>query len=100
MPKGSFYLWVPVPEWAEVESEAAKSGSAGDDSAASAAWVFARALAEAGGMLVSPGDLYGADAGDHVRIAVVQPDERIELVAARIEASDHPRIGGKKSFRR
>jgi aspartate/methionine/tyrosine aminotransferase len=38
-------------------------------------------------MLVSPGDLYGAGGADHVRIAVVQPTERLSLVAQRLAAS-------------
>jgi aspartate/methionine/tyrosine aminotransferase len=33
---------------------------------------------------VSPGEFYGPAGADHVRIAVVQPDERIELVASRL----------------
>ena len=63
LPAGSFYLWVPAPD--------------GD------AWGLARQLAERGGVLVSPGDFYGPDGAGHVRIAVVQPDDRIALAAAR-----------------
>ncbi len=37
------------------------------------AWVMAEALATDGGLLVSPGDLYGDDGAGHVRVAVVQP---------------------------
>jgi aspartate/methionine/tyrosine aminotransferase len=33
---------------------------------------------------VSPGDFYGAGGAQNVRVAVVQPDERIELLAARL----------------
>jgi len=62
LPAGGFYLWLPV----------------GDG------WDFARRLAEDGGALVSPGDFYGATVRDHARVAVVQPDERIELVAERL----------------
>ncbi|MGI9053850.1 MAG: aminotransferase class I/II-fold pyridoxal phosphate-dependent enzyme [Ilumatobacteraceae bacterium] len=62
LPAGGFYLWVRV----------------GD------AWAFAERLAVAGGAVVSPGELYGTAAEDHVRVAVVQPDERIELVATRL----------------
>ena len=64
MPAGAFYLWAPAPD--------------GD------AWALARRLAERGGALVSPGEFYGPDAADHVRIAVVQPDDRIALVAERL----------------
>jgi len=62
LPAGGFYLWLRV----------------GD------AWAFARRLAVDGGAVVSPGELYGTAAEDHVRVAVVQPDERIELVATRL----------------
>jgi succinyldiaminopimelate transaminase len=67
MPAGAFYLWAPAP---------------GGD-----AWALARRLAEQGGALVSPGEFYGPDAVDHVRIAVVQPDDRIEVVAQRLAAA-------------
>ncbi len=33
---------------------------------------------------MSPGDFYGAGGSQFVRVAVVQPDERIELVAERL----------------
>ena len=75
LPAGGFYLWVRVPGWAH-EAGAAE-GQPG-------AWVLARALAEVGGALVSPGDFYGEGGAGFVRVAVVQPDERIELVAARL----------------
>lgn len=62
LPDGAFYLWMPV-----------------DDG-----WEFAERLARDGGALVSPGEFYGV-AGTHaVRVAVVQPDEKIALVAARL----------------
>lgn len=64
LPGGGFYLWVPAPY--------------GD------AWAFARRLAHEAGALVSPGEFYGEAAADHVRIAVVQPTDRIELVAQRL----------------
>ncbi len=64
MPAGAFYLWVGAP---------------GAD-----AWSLAKRLATDAGALVSPGDFYGPDGADHVRIAVVQPDERIELVGERL----------------
>jgi aspartate/methionine/tyrosine aminotransferase len=72
LPAGGFYLWVPVPE----------SFGTGRDGAA--AWALTGALAVDGGLLVSPGDLYGPDGADHVRVAVVQPLERLELVAGRL----------------
>jgi succinyldiaminopimelate transaminase len=78
LPDGAFYLWLPVPGWAKAAAGAHVGSGSG-------AWVLARALAQAGGMLVGPGDLYGPGA-DHVRIAVVQPDARLELVASRMAA--------------
>ena len=62
MPAGGFYLWF----------------DAGDG------WEFAERLAREGGALVSPGDFYGAGGAQNVRAAVVQPDDRIELVARRL----------------
>jgi aspartate/methionine/tyrosine aminotransferase len=41
-------------------------------------------LATEGGALVSPGDFYGAGGSNNVRVAVVQPDARIELMAQRL----------------
>jgi succinyldiaminopimelate transaminase len=64
MPAGAFYLWVPAP---------------GGD-----AWGLAKRLAGEAGALVSPGEFYGDAAADHVRIAMVQPDDRIELIAERV----------------
>jgi succinyldiaminopimelate transaminase len=82
LPDGAFYLWVPVPELAGAGREPA-----------SGAWELARLLAEASGMIVAPGDLYGdVSVPGHVRIAVVQPDDRIELVASRLAASDDLRL--------
>ena len=62
LPQGGFYLWFRV-----------------DD-----AWSFTESLAHDGGALVSPGEFYGEAGRDYVRVAVVQPDERIELVAERL----------------
>jgi succinyldiaminopimelate transaminase len=84
LPAGAFYLWVPVPAWAD--SQGAVEGRPG-------AWVLTTALAEAAGMLVSPGEFYGPQAAGFVRIAAVQPDDRIELLSARLAASDHPHLG-------
>jgi succinyldiaminopimelate transaminase len=67
LPSGGFYLWVPVPEgrW-------------------EGAWSMAEDLARHGGILVSPGDLYGEAGAGFVRVAVVQPMDRLELVAERL----------------
>jgi len=67
-PAGGFYLWVPVPE------------AHGDG------WALCEFLAERAGLLVSPGELYGETGPGHVRVAVVQPMERLALVAERLTA--------------
>jgi succinyldiaminopimelate transaminase len=66
-PPATFYLWVAAPD--------------GD------AWALAHRLAAEGGAIVSPGEFYGPDGAGHVRIAVVQPDDRLELVARRLGAT-------------
>lgn len=66
MPGGAFYLWVAAPD--------------GD------AWAFAARLAADAGVLVSPGEFYGAAGAGHVRIAMVQPEERLSLVEQRLAA--------------
>ncbi len=72
LPAGGFYLWVPVPD------------GAGD------AWHVAEALARHGGMLVSPGDLYGPGGTGWLRVAVVQPDDALALVGRRLaDAPEH-----------
>ncbi|MCU1372051.1 MAG: dapL [Ilumatobacteraceae bacterium] len=58
-PAGAFYLWIPAPH--------------GD------AWALAGELAARGGLLVSPGEFYGAAGAGHIRVAAVQPLERIEV---------------------
>jgi len=72
LPEGGFYLWVPVPagRWSD-------------------AWAMAEALATDGGLLVSPGDLYGEGGAGHVRVAVVQPLERLALVGERLARVRH-----------
>jgi succinyldiaminopimelate transaminase len=62
LPQGGFYLWFHV----------------GD------AWEFTERLARQAGALVSPGEFYGSAGSPYVRVAVVQPDDRIELVADRL----------------
>ncbi|MGI9645144.1 MAG: LL-diaminopimelate aminotransferase, partial [Ilumatobacteraceae bacterium] len=59
---GAFYLWFPV-----------------DDG-----WEFTERLAHEGGALGSPGEFYGPDGRGFVRVAVVQPDDRIQLVSDRL----------------
>ena len=68
LPEGGFYLWVRVPEQF-------------DD-----AWAMTNVLADVAGLIVSPGEFYGPSAADHIRIAVVQPDELIERAATRLKS--------------
>ena len=49
-------------------------------------WEIAARLAHAG-TLVSPGDLYGAAGADHVRLALVQPTERLQLALDRLDVA-------------
>lgn len=62
MPRGGFYLWF----------------DAGDG------WDFVRRFADEGGALASPGAFYGTHGERFVRVAVVQPDEAIELIGRRL----------------
>ncbi len=66
-PAGSFYLWVAAP---------------GGDG-----WGMAADLAHRAGCLTSPGDFYGPTGAGHVRVAAVQADDRLGLVADRLAAS-------------
>jgi aspartate/methionine/tyrosine aminotransferase len=62
MPAGGFYLWFDAVD----------------------GWAFTERLAKEAGTLVSPGDFYGGGGTNNVRAAVVQPDDRIELIARRL----------------
>jgi len=62
MPAGGFYLWFDAED----------------------GWAFAEQFARHAGALVSPGDFYGAGGANNVRVAVVQPDDRIDLVIQRL----------------
>ncbi len=64
VPEGSFYVWAAAP---------------GGD-----AWALAKEMAERAGVLVSPGEFYGDAGAGHVRVAVVQPDDRFDLAIARV----------------
>ncbi len=65
LPAGGFYLWF----------------DAGDG------WAFTERLAKEDGVLVSPGEFYGPSVAQCVRVAVVQPDDRIDLVVERLGVS-------------
>lgn len=51
------------------------------------AWSIAAHLAEAAGTVVAPGDLYGAAGERHARLALTQPDARLELALERLDAA-------------
>jgi succinyldiaminopimelate transaminase len=72
---GSFYLWAAAPD--------------GD------AWGLTAWLAERAGVLVAPGDLYGAAGDGYVRVALVQPMERLRLVADRLRRA--PEAGEERA---
>ena len=76
MPKGSFYIWMAVPDDGIGEVDGDGLGSE---------WRFTKRIAETAGALISPGEFYGPAAHGYVRIAMVQPDERIELAATRLK---------------
>ena len=67
----SFYVWL-------------RRADGADDG-----WEIAAQLAQVAGLLVAPGDLYGPSGGDHVRLALVQPDERLELAFDRLARGTH-----------
>ncbi|HEV8065135.1 MAG TPA: aminotransferase class I/II-fold pyridoxal phosphate-dependent enzyme, partial [Acidimicrobiales bacterium] len=75
VPGGAFYLWVPVP--LSVAAAAAPGESGG--------FALGRRLAETAGVVGSPGEAYGPLGADYLRLAVVQPMDRLNLVAARLE---------------
>jgi aspartate/methionine/tyrosine aminotransferase len=63
-PQGSFYLWC------------SKEGFDG--------WQLAELIAQRSGLIVSPGELYGEAGADFIRLAVVQPDDRLAVAASRL----------------
>ena len=48
-------------------------------------WAIAEDLATTG-LVVAPGDFYGAACADHVRVALTLTDEQVDLVAKRATA--------------
>ncbi len=66
LPDGAFYLWFAV----------------GGD-----AWAATEWLARHGGVVVSPGEFYGTAGASYVRVALVEPDDRLEMVADRLASS-------------
>jgi LL-diaminopimelate aminotransferase len=69
-PKGTIYLWVPVPE-------GYTSGS------------FAGLVLEQADVIVSPGAAYGPSGEGYVRLSLTVPDARLEEAVHRIEERVH-----------
>ena len=67
LPAGAFYLWIAAPD--------------GD------AWALTERLARTAGVIVSPGEFYGEAGAGYIRVAAVAPDDRIDLVIARLDAA-------------
>jgi len=65
-PKGTIYLWVPVPE--------------GYTSAS-----FTQQVLEQADVVVTPGAAYGPSGEGFVRLSLTVPDERLEEAVRRIE---------------
>jgi LL-diaminopimelate aminotransferase len=64
-PKGTIYVWAPVPE--------------GQSSAS-----FAELVLEEAGVVVSPGSMYGSSGEGFFRISLTTPDERLSEALARM----------------
>ena len=97
LPAGGFYLWVrvdEVPEPLRAALQTLPGGMPGTGADDAPAWSVTAALAAAGGVLVSPGDFYGPAGASFVRVAMVAPDERLELVADRLGALASPPASG------
>lgn len=83
LPAGGFYLWLPVPSWAAERGAAEQRDGS---------WVLTEALARIAGILVSPGEFYGADG--FVRIALVAPDDRLDLAVSRLRGGGEVALRG------
>lgn len=64
LPEGAFYLWVQA-----INNDA---------------WKTAEFLASSVGVVASPGEFYGDAAKNYLRVAVVQPDDRLALLEERV----------------
>lgn len=71
-PAGGFFLWVTSP-------------------AHGSGWDLTERFASVAGALVAPGDTFGPAGAAHVRVAAVQPADRLELVVSRL----HPVAGSR-----
>ncbi|WP_343073163.1 LL-diaminopimelate aminotransferase [Salicibibacter cibarius] len=67
-PKGSFYIWAPVPDGYTSEE-------------------FAEGMLEHAGVVVTPGSAFGASGEGYFRISLTVPTERLQLAVERM--NDH-----------
>ncbi len=79
-PRGSFYLWVPVPQGYTDVSLAAR-------------------LLEEAGVVVAPGSAYGAAGAGYVRFALTLDDSRLEEGLRRIRSLDLAHSGSGSAVR-
>ena len=68
LPGGGFYLWVHAPDGRRR--------------------ALTRQLVERAGVLGSPGDFYDTTGSAYVRLAMVQPDARLELALDRLRTCE------------
>jgi LL-diaminopimelate aminotransferase len=66
-PKGTIYLWIPVPEGHTSTS-------------------FAEMVLDAAGVVLTPGSGYGPGGEGFVRVSLTVPDDRIDEAVQRIES--------------
>jgi LL-diaminopimelate aminotransferase len=81
IPKGTFYLWVPVP-------------------AGMTSLLFTERLLERTGVLVAAGTAYGEYGEGFIRLSLTVPDERLREAMARIEKEFAVACAAQKSMRR
>jgi aspartate/methionine/tyrosine aminotransferase len=74
LPAGAFYLWLAAPD--SVAAQVREGESPG--------FALGRRLAAAAGVIGSPGEAYGPLGWRHLRLAAVQPMERLKLVESRL----------------
>jgi aspartate/methionine/tyrosine aminotransferase len=72
----TFYLWLR-------DADGARDG-----------WGIAADLA-ATGLLVAPGEIYGAAGADHVRVALTLTDDQVALMCDRLTAAFRPGVAAR-----
>ena len=82
LPAGGFYLWMDIRESVSKWHHLLEQFDW--DEPKTSSFAFCYLLAAMGGALVSPGEFYGASGEGYVRVAMVQPLERIQAIADRL----------------